>query len=44
MVDALHGDGGIGKRVAMYVTHKALDATVNLNTHTERKKGSIDFF
>lgn len=43
MVDALHGDGGVGKRVAMYVTHKALNATVNLHTHThtERKKAVL---
>lgn len=34
MVNALHRDGGIGNRVALKVTHKALDASVNLQTNT----------
>lgn len=34
MVNALHRDGGVGNWVALQVTHKALDATVNLQTHT----------
>lgn len=30
VVDALHRDGGVGDGVALQVTHKALDAAVNL--------------
>lgn len=30
MVNALHRDGGVGDGVSLQVTHKALDATVNL--------------
>lgn len=33
MVNTLHRDGGIRNGVALEVTHKALNATVNLQTH-----------
>lgn len=35
MVNTLHGDGGIRNGVALEVTHEALNATVNLQTHRE---------
>lgn len=41
MVNALHRDGGIGNRVALKVTHKALDASVNLQTNTHTQRGII---
>lgn len=36
MVNALHGDGGVGYGVSLEVAHEALYATVNLQTQTKR--------
>lgn len=45
MVDTLHRDGGIGNCIALQVTHKALDATMNLNSciHTHGNKRQLRF-
>lgn len=32
MVDALHRDSGVENRVSLQITHKALNAAVNLQT------------